>query len=279
VTQGFVHQEAELKARSSVGAGRTVRRPASVNLAARPFANTRPLRRVAVALWALGVALLGLAGWLYWRSLFGIEGQKEERAGIEHQIDSERRRLASAESALAGMDLARQNIEATYLNARIGERTFPWSQLFEHLAAVLPKKVRLYSLTPHARDARTSSAASLQRAAALPRKPSRLPDRVVLDMTGSAATDEDLTLLLDQMFKSPWFSDPSLPREQQQNGGIGFALSVAYRPSGRAARMPQPAPAITSSPAKAAPRPLAPPAPLAAASPRPGKRPSTGDEL
>jgi len=249
-----------------------------VNLAARPFANTRPLRRVAVALWALGVALLGVAGWLYWRSLFGIEGKKEERVGVEHQLETERRRLATAESALAGMDLARQNVEATYLNARIGERSFPWSQLFEHLAAVLPKKVRLYSLTPHARDARASSAVTLRRTATLPRKSGALPDRVVLEMTGSAATDEDLTQLLDQMFRSPWFSDPSLPREQRQDGGIGFALSVAYRPGGRSARMPSPAPAVTAAPAKAAPRAL-PPAPLAAASPRPGARPRTGDEL
>lgn len=251
--------------------------PGLVNLAARPFANTRPLRRVAVALWALGVALLGVAGWLYWRSLFGIESKKEERAGIEHQIAEEGKRVAAAEKALAGMDLGRQNGEATYLNARISERTFPWSQLFEHLGAVLPKKVRLYSLTPKSHDERRA-APSARTATALVRRPPRLPDRVTLQMTGAAASDEDLTQLLDQMFHSPWFSDPALPREQQQNGAIGFVLSVAYRPGGHAPAASGPGGAA-ASPAKSTPRPLPPPAPLAATSPKPGAKPRAGDAL
>jgi Tfp pilus assembly protein PilN len=232
-----------------------------VNLARRPFANTRPIRRAAILLWVLAVGLAALVGWLYWRSLFGIEGQKEERARVERQIGEERRRLAAAESALATMDLARQNTETAYLNARFGERNFPWSELFVHLSEVLPRKVRLFSLAPQTGEARGRTTAS--------RRPHTSSGPVFLSLTGAAATDEDLTQLLDGMFKSPWFSQPTLPREQRQNGVIQFALTVAYRPAGRATvLLPEPTP----TPAVRAPRPAAPARPTA-------PRPRTGEDL
>src|SRR6185295_15528787 len=40
---------------------------AAVNLASRPFANTRPLRRVAALLWLVGAVLAVVVGLLYWR--------------------------------------------------------------------------------------------------------------------------------------------------------------------------------------------------------------------
>ena len=128
--------------------------PAAVNLASRPFANTRPLRRVAVLLWIVGAALAAVAGALYWRSFFGIEGGREKIAAVDRSLAAEQRRLAAAEQALAGMDLRQQNVEASYLEARLRERTFPWSALFEHLAQVLPRHVRLSSLAPQSGDPR-----------------------------------------------------------------------------------------------------------------------------
>ncbi|HEV8631890.1 MAG TPA: PilN domain-containing protein [Thermoanaerobaculia bacterium] len=219
----------------------------TVNLAGRPFANTRPLRRAAAALWVLGVVLAGLAGWLYWQSLFGIEGKRAQIVEIERGIATERRRLANAESSLAGMDLRRQNTEASYLNARIGERTFPWSGLFEHLAQVLPRKVRLFSLAPQAPEQRGAGRRS--------RRPGSTVSggRVYLQMTGAAESDEALTELLDRLFKDPWFASPSLPTEHRQEGVIQFVLGVYYLPGGPptalAVRPPvAPAPRITEVP-------------------------------
>jgi Tfp pilus assembly protein PilN len=206
-----------------------------VNLARRPFANTRPLRRVGVMLWLVGAALAVVVGVLYWRSLFGIEGGQEKIAAIERSIADERRRLAAAEAALAGMDLRRQNVEASYLEARVRERTFPWSALFEHLAQVLPRRVRIVSLAPRAvdprplrRSVRTADLASRSR------RPGSLAtgDRVYLQMTGVAAADEALTDLLDRLFASPWFTGPSLPTERRDNGQIAFSLGVTYLPAG-----------------------------------------------
>lgn len=225
----------------------------AVNLARRPFANIRPLRRLGVVLWIAGAALAVVVGLLYWRSLFGIEGGQEKIAALERSIADERRRLAAAESALAGMDLRRQNVEATYLGARVRERVFPWSALFEHLAQVLPRRVRIVSLAPQAADprplrrsVRTADLASRSR------RPGSLAagDRVYLQMTGVAADDEALTDLLDRLFASQWFTGPSLPAERRgEHGQIEFTLGVTYLPAGgrRAEERqapPEPAPAI-----------------------------------
>ena len=210
----------------------------AVNLAGRPFANTRPLRRVATALWVVGAVGAVVVAILYWRALFGIEGRRTEIAAVDRAIAEERRRLAAGEAALAALDLRRQNVEAAYLEARIRERTFPWSALFEDLSEVLPRKVRLASLSPKA------SASLRDSNVARSRRPGSAVSlgSVQLQMTGAAANDEALTELLDRLFASRHFSHPTLPTERRDTDGtIGFALGVSYLPPGReAARGPAP---------------------------------------
>jgi Tfp pilus assembly protein PilN len=204
----------------------------AVNLARRPFANTRPLRRVATVLWVLGCAIAVVVVILYWRALFGIEGRRTEIAAVDRSIAEEQRRLAAAEAALAALDLRRQNVEAAFLEARIRERTFPWSALFEDLAEVLPRKVRLISLAPKASELLPDSNVSRSR------RPGSAVSfgRVQLQMTGAAASDEALTELLDRIFASRSFSQPTMPTERRDNDGtIGFALGVSYMPPGRQA--------------------------------------------
>jgi len=242
----------------------------AVNLASRPFANTRPLRRVAALLWLLGAVLAVVVGLLYWRSFFGIEGGREKIAAVDRSLGAEQRRLAAAEQALAGMDLRQQNVEASYLEARLRERTFPWSALFEHLAQVLPRHVRLSSLAPQSGDPRGTrrGAEALLRS----RRPASMAasGRVYLQMSGVAADDEALTNLLDRLFASQWFANPSLPNERRENGQLAFSLGVSYLPGGRAsvAVIDEPPPSA-EPPAPAAPPPQ----------PRPSAPARAGDEL
>ena len=245
----------------------------AVNLASRPFANTRPLRRVAVLLWIVGAVLAAVAGTLYWKSFFGIEGGREKIAAVDHSLAAERRRLAAAETALAGMDLRRQNVEAAYLEARLRERTFPWSALFEHLAQVLPRKVRLVSLAPQVGDPRVDRSARRGAEAVLRnRRPASVAagGRVYLQMAGVAANDEALTDLLDRLFASNWFANPTLPNERRENGQLAFSLGVSYLPGGRAsvAVIDEPLPSAEPT-AQAAPPPQ----------PRPSAPARAGDEL
>jgi Tfp pilus assembly protein PilN len=214
----------------------------AVNLARRPFANTRPLRRVAMALWLVGSVLAVVVAVLYWRSLFGIEGGREDIADVDRAITDEQRRLEASEAALERLDLRRQNVEAAYLAARIRERTFPWSALFVHLAEVLPRQVRLVSLSPQS-EQRDESLRTISR------HPGSAVSagRVYLQMTGAAANDEALTQLLDRLFASQRFSHPTLPIERREPEYISFALRVSYLPPGPSARRAGvPAPASPS---------------------------------
>jgi Tfp pilus assembly protein PilN len=248
----------------------------AVNLASRPFANTRPLRRVAAVLWIVGALLAAVAGTLYWRSFFGIEGGREKIAAVDRSLAAERRRLADAEAALAGMDLRRQNVEAAYLEARLRERTFPWSALFEHLAQVLPRKVRLVSLSPQAGDPRADRSSRRGAEALLrSRRPASVAGggRVYLQMAGVAANDEALTDLLDRLFASNWFANPSLPNERRENGQIGFSLGVSYLPAGRMAATAAAREADSAPPPRLVEPPVPPPSSSRA------RKPSPGDEL
>jgi hypothetical protein len=232
----------------------------AVNLARRPFANRRPIGRAAAALWVIGLVLAGLAGALYWRSFFGIEGKREELAKVQQTIVDERARLAAAETALLGMNLRWQNEEATYLNARIAERTFPWSALFEHLADVLPRQVRLLSLAPESQARRVTNRQRQEVSRGRAREGD--PPRIQLQMTGAAEQDEALLELLDNLFASPYFDAPSLPHESTEGGLLQFSLSVYYLPQGERRRS-----ALRAAlPVEAEPEPEPPPAPAAAAS-------------
>jgi Tfp pilus assembly protein PilN len=226
----------EPQARAQLGGRRPPPRTATVNLARRPFANTRPIQRLGIFLWVVGGALALVAGFLYWRSLFGIESKKEELAGIERAMQEENRRLETAEAELRRMNLRRQNLEASYLNDRIAERTFPWSGLFGDLADVLPREVRLFSLAP--------AGGSANRRAAVPaasRGRPQGPRRVYLQMTGAAESDEALLALLDNLFASPSFDSPSLPRETREGSALRFSLNVFYLPDApRRDRQPGP---------------------------------------
>ncbi|HVS02971.1 MAG TPA: hypothetical protein VMT16_09390 [Thermoanaerobaculia bacterium] len=190
-----------------------------VNLARRPFANTRPIVRVTLLLWVVGGLLATFNGVLYWRSLFGLEARKGQLVTVRREVAEERQRIAAAEAALAEMSLRSQNARAEFLNQRIAERTFPWSRLFDQLADVLPLRVRLFRLTPESFERQRST------------RGDRMRQRVRLQMTGVAENDEALLELLDSMFAHPAFEDPFLPREvRQPNRSLEFQLGVYYLP-------------------------------------------------
>jgi hypothetical protein len=175
------------------------------------------------------VAILAAA--LYWRSFFGIEGKREELAEVQQAISRERTALAAAEQALQGMRLAEQNEEVIFLNSRIAARAFPWSALFEDLGEVLPRGVRLFSLSPQEGQRRRTSGSRRPPTPLTAMEPASGPRRVLLQMTGAAEDDEALLALLDRLFASSRFSAPSLPRETREGGMLRFVLEVYYLPT------------------------------------------------
>lgn len=197
-----------------------------LNLARRPFVNTRPVVRLTVLLWGVGGLLLLANGVLYWGTLSGMEEKSARLTKIRQQIQQEAERIAGLEEELARFDLEQLNQQVAFLNRKILERTFSWSLLFDRLAGVMPNDVRLTSLSPRPLDERRSR----QRRGVLT---SETDDKVILRMVGAAKGGEALLQFVDALFRHPSFESPNLGQEaRDQQGVIRFNMEVVYHPMG-----------------------------------------------
>jgi hypothetical protein len=191
------------------------------DLARRPFVNLRPVHRTATALTALAVLLTAWNVFTYERAGSGAAARSAEIARLERESAAARERLATIETDLAARDLDAENRRATFLNARIEERTFSWNLLFDRLAEAQPRQVRLRSLSPRVvgerRGGRGSRTASV-----------RTP--VELRIQGEAEDDESLLEFVDRLFAHPSFDEPDLQTESRAGGGLSFNLTVVFYP-------------------------------------------------
>lgn len=193
------------------------------NLARRPFLNLRPVRRVTTLLWVLGVLLTAVSVLFYARHVTGSGAQREQLEELRTRVEAEEARLAELQAELAGLDLEWQNRRATFLNHKIAQRSFSWSDLFDRLGEVLPPEVRLLSLTPR-------FGAGGRRLAS--RDAAGLDDREAqLEIRGVARSGEALLALVDGLFEHPSFRDPDLSSElrRPEQGVTEFALTVVYQ--------------------------------------------------
>jgi len=196
----------------------------SLNLAARPFVNRRPWRRLTALLWALGIALLTLNAVLYWGYLTGSADARAELSGLREQLAGDQTELDRLSGELARLDLEAQNREVAFLNERIADRRFPWGQLFNDIEQVLPWNTRLHSLAPERGDRNRRRRAELGTGDR---------SRVVLDLTGEAQDDQGLLDLIDALFEHAAFDDPKLLHESRQDAGpLDFTIAVVYLPGG-----------------------------------------------
>jgi len=205
-----------------------------LNLARRPFTNTRPVTRAAILLWLLG-ALLLLGNIALFRNYLSSSAEKRaELAHLEMQILKESDLVSRLEAQLANSNLEQQNREVRFLNRRIAERSFSWSQLFDHLSGILPDGVRISRLTPAGLvDAKESQAAESATAPARPRD-----ERVTLTIDGEAKSDEALTLFVNKLFARP-FDEPDLTRETREDEDlVKFDIKALYLPAGAVAPAP-----------------------------------------
>jgi Tfp pilus assembly protein PilN len=245
------------------------RRRAALNLARRPFVNTRPVVRVALLLWLLGALLLLGNISLFWRYLSGSREMRVELDRMESQVRDERQRISQLEQRIEGYDLTGQNDKVAYLNRKIDERTFSWSLLFDRIAEVLPDDVRLTRLSPR-------GVVEEEKGGRVVTRGGREEDggRVVLTIAGAAKSDEALSRFVDNLYAHPSFEDPNPTREtrQEEEGVIEFDLTVYYQPAGAAAG------GVVETPGRREPSVVVEEEPLPSATPTPAPPGETGGQ-
>ncbi len=195
-----------------------------LNLAQRPFVNTRPVVRAAAILYLLGLALLALNVALFNGYLSASRDTRTKLAAAQKDVEHERSGVAALEKRLGSLSLDQENRAVTFLNRKIEERTFSWSLLLDRLSDVLPDDVRLLRLSPASlvqKDAETAVRAGHE-----PK-----PQPIVISMTCEAKSDEALLLFVDNLFAHPAFAEPNLVSEAREDTGLlRFEVTVQYQP-------------------------------------------------
>lgn len=194
-----------------------------LNLAKRPFLNPRPVLRVTILLWALGALAAAFNVRLYVSHYSGSSEIRGRQQQLESSLERERQAVRELERELAGYDLERQNDQSVFLNAKIAERSFSWSMLFDRLGEVMPADVRLTSLSPSFGNEKRRS------------RDQTRDNEVLLGIRGIAKSSAVVLEFIDALFAHGSFRAPNLISESLQDSGLlDFSLSVIYesRPAG-----------------------------------------------
>lgn len=224
---------------------------ARVNLSRRPFVNRRPIGRLAVLLWLLGIGLLVVNVKLYAGHWRGKAMYKQRLAEVNRELKVQRQELGVLDQELRRVNLRRQNRKTAFLNSLISHRTFPWSALFDDLEEVLPRKVRLLSVKPSVKLAAEPKPPRRQRRRTRPSAASAAADstadsgtepaseqdqaplkrdEVSLRLAAVAESEDAMYELINRLYASSSFRKPFIPGEVRNldSGSTSFSISVIY---------------------------------------------------
>jgi hypothetical protein len=123
-------------------------KPIHLNLAARPYRDTRPFTIVVV------VAATIIAGMTYLNAVTFLRYRYETRtttakiASTQAQTQQEQHRAELAVDRLKHVDVTLLATQTEFANAQLAERAFSWSELLDRLEHVLPNDVRIGGVAP-----------------------------------------------------------------------------------------------------------------------------------
>jgi len=184
-------------------------KPIHLNLAGRPYRDYRPLYAVVVVTSIL-IAIMLLnnieTGYRYVRE---TRTTRDKIAQIESQIDGENRRADEANQRLRGVNVKQLAEQTQFVNARLAERAFSWSELLDRLERVLPDDVRIESIAPA--FGKTGI--------------------VHLAMQADAKSGDSMTRTIDRLNHDPRFANPFPTSEERTDTGYKFGIGVDYRRS------------------------------------------------
>jgi hypothetical protein len=184
-------------------------KPLHLNLADRPYRDYRPLYAVVVVTSILvAIMLLNNIETAY-RYARDTRTTRDKITQIDRQIDAENRQTDEANLRLRGVNIKVLSDQAQFVNARLAERAFSWSELLDRLERVLPDDVRIESINP-----------------------SFAKNGIVhLSMSAVAKNSDGMTHTIDRLNRDPHFASPIPTSEDRTDTGYKFGIGVDYRPS------------------------------------------------
>jgi hypothetical protein len=204
------------------------RRMEPLNLARRPFLNSRPVLRISLLLWLSGLLLLLGNVSLFWSYLSSSADKRTQIARGQEEIQRQQRRGQELQSRLDSIDLMKLNEQIDFLNEKIEGRTFSWSLLVDRLVEVQPNDIRISRLSP-----RTGREAQRETRRSRTSRDRDRADQVPLTISGETRSDEALMVFVDNLFAHPAFANPDLLREERlENNVVRFEVTVQYIPGG-----------------------------------------------
>jgi len=157
-----------------------------LNLATKPLENKRPFLALTGTLGALGILLLLLLSHGAFKSWRANRDLRLEIAHREAEIQSYKQKQAALQDYFRSAQAQQVLDRAAFLNSLIGERSFPWTKIFMDLEKTLPA-----GIAPTLRNG-----------------------KAVVQITVGAATDESKIKFLEELEKSPAFSNVQVQEER-----------------------------------------------------------------
>lgn len=176
------------------------------NLATRPFYNERAVHLL------LGLAALVVLGLTIF-NIVRIASLSKQNTELASRVNQERSEAARLRQEAAGIrrginqaDLKRVVSEAEEANSLIDQRTFSWTQFFNHIEATLPPDVMLTAVHPTFEEGRT-----------------------VIAMTALGRRAEDLDEFMEKLEATGAFEDVLPAQEDRTEEGLHRAtLRAVY---------------------------------------------------
>lgn len=180
-----------------------------LNLASRPYRDYRPVYALVVVS-SLLIAFMMLNNVdTYYRYIRETKTTRVQIADLERQTQDEQRRTDDLNQRLRGVNVKVLADQSQFVNARLAERAFSWSELLDRLEHVMPNDVRIDSISP------TFGKNGV----------------VHLSLMAVAKTGTGMTTTIDHLNHDPHFANAFPTSEDHTPTGWRFGLGVDYRPS------------------------------------------------
>jgi Tfp pilus assembly protein PilN len=184
-------------------------KPLHLNLASRPYRDYRALYAVVVVS-SLLIAFMMLNNVdTYYRYIRETKATRSKIADLDRQAETEQRQTQQVSERLRSFNVKVLSEQTQFVNARLAERAFSWSELLDRLERVIPNDVRLESISPtFGKDG-----------------------FVHLSVIALGKNSASMVHTLDRFNHDAHFANAFPSSEDKTDNGYHFGVSLDYRPS------------------------------------------------